>query len=163
MLPYGLALPGVAVDTIQAADLRSIRRMTMIENKSTYDAYLLSEREEQELAVCLGGFLSPQQERLFRKLKEGLPAGAEVCFWADVDLCGFRMFSRLQQIFPRLRPMRMSAAEVETYHAQGMARTEKYLARLKAAMEREEFPMFQEAAETILQYGVTIAQEVFLG
>ena len=59
--------------------------------------------------------------------------------------------------------MRMSAAEVKTYHAQGMAITEKYLARLKAAMEREEFPLFQEAAETILQYGVTIAQEVFLG
>lgn len=72
------------------------------------------------------------------------------------------MFSRLQQIFPQLQPMRMRAEDVDRYAQYGLRRDDSYLGRLQTAFETGEFPMFQDAIQEILRYRVTIEQEVFL-
>ena len=72
------------------------------------------------------------------------------------------MFERLQQIFPGLEPMRMSAEDVEAHRANGLKRDTAYLSKLRAALDAGEFPLFQEAGEAILKYGVSIEQEAFL-
>ena len=72
------------------------------------------------------------------------------------------MFERLQQIFPGLEPMRMSAEDVEAHRANGLKRDTVYLSKLRAALDAGEFPLFQEVGEAILKYGVSIEQEAFL-
>ena len=145
------------------ADLSGIRRVVFIENKTNYDEFLLSELDADTLAVYHGGFLSPQKRKLFAKLADAIPRQAQVFFWADIDLGGFQMFSRLQVLFPRLLPLRMSGEDVAVHWKNGLSRSEEYLEQLKQALERREYPLFGDAIQKILEYGVTIEQEIFLG
>ena len=160
--PYGLALPSTAVNHIVSVDLTQIQRIVFIENKTNYDEYLLSELTQGTLAVYHGGFLSPQKKKLFQKLGEAVQSNCDVFFWADIDLGGFQMFAQLQRLIPSLKPLRMSGSDVDKYHANGLVRPESYLDSLKSALAHQEYPLFADAIQEILKYGVTIEQEAFL-
>lgn len=160
--PYGLALPSTAVNHITSIDLTQVQRIVFIENKTNYDEYLLSELTQGTLAVYHGGFLSPQKKKLFQKLGEAVHTKCDVFFWADIDLGGFQMFAQLQRLIPSVKPLRMSGSDVEKYHANGLTRSAPYLDHLKSALAHQEYPLFTEAIEEILKYGVTIEQETFL-
>ena len=160
--PYGLALPSTAVNHIVSINLSRIHRIVFIENKTNYDEYLLSELTQGILAVYHGGFLSPQKKKLFQKLGEAIQVNCDVFFWADIDLGGFQMFAQLQQLIPLVKPLRMSGSDVDKYHANGLSRPTSYLNDLKSALEHQEYPLFTEAIQEILKYGVTIEQEAFL-
>ncbi len=134
----------------------------IIENKTNYDEYLLSELTQGTLAVYHGGFLSPQKKKLFQKLGEAVQSNCDVFFWADIDLGGFQMFAQLQRLIPSLKPLRMSGSDVDKYHANGLVRPESYLDSLKSALVHQEYPLFADAIQEILKYGVTIEQEAFL-
>ena len=160
--PYGLAVPGTLVDFIAEIDLTAIRCITFIENKTNYDAYVLSEKRPEELVVYHGGFLSPQKKRLVTLIAHAASETTTIRFWADIDVGGFRMFRHLQELIPSLTPMRMSGEFVDSFHEHGLARSEAYLSSLRMDMENGKYPLFRDAIERILNYGVTIEQETFL-
>ena len=91
-----------------------------------------------------------------------MQAKCDAFFWADIDLGGFQMFAQLQQLIPSLKPLRMSGSDVDKYHANGLIRSASYLDDLKSALAHQEYPLFTEAIQEILKYGVTIEQEAFL-
>lgn len=159
---FGIGLPSTMTDSILAFDLTGINKITLIENKTNYDEYLLSEKSADELVLYHGGFLSPQKKKLYEKLSPAVHIDVEVSFWADIDLGGFRMFEKLQAIFSNLVPMRMGAEEVEKFQLTGKERNEDYLAQLNAYLKENKFPLFSKTIEQVLNYGVTIEQEVFL-
>lgn len=160
--PYGLALPSTSVNQIVSIDLTQIQKIVFIENKTNYDEYILSELAHGTLAIYHGGFLSPQKKQLVQKLAQAIQTNCDVFFWADIDLGGFQMFAQLQQLIPSLKPLRMSGGDVDKYHANGLVRSESYLDGLKSALAHQEYPLFTDAIQAILKYGVTIEQEVFL-
>lgn len=160
--PYGLAVPGTLMDFIAEIDLTAIRCITFIENKTNYDAYVLSEKQPEELVVYHGGFLSPQKKRLVTLIARAVAENTTIRFWADIDVGGFRMFRHLQELIPSLVPMRMSGEFVDSFHEHGLARSEAYLSSLRIDMENGKYPLFRDAIERILNYGVTIEQETFL-
>lgn len=161
--PFGIALPSTAVDSIQSIDLNDIRKVVFIENKTNYDEFLLSKLDSDTFAVYHGGFLSPQKRKLFTKIAQAVPDGAQVFFWADIDLGEFQMFTQLWALFPGVLPFRMSGEDVAAYRESGLPRSRKYLERLAQALEKGEFPLFDGAIRRILEHGVTIEQEIFLG
>ena len=160
--PYGLALPSTLVDFIMEIDLTAIRSITFIENKTNYDAYVMSEKQPEELVVYHGGFLSPKKKRLIASIAHAASETTKIRFWADIDTGGFRVFRHLQELIPSLTPMRMSGEFVDSFHEYGLARSEEYLSSLRIDMENGKYPLFQDAIEQILDYGVTIEQETFL-
>lgn len=160
--PYGLAIPSTLVAEIESMDLSRINRVTFIENKTNYDAYILTEAAADELVVYHGGFLSPKKRAFFAKMAAGIPVQAQVAFWGDIDLGGFRMFVQLKGLIERLTPMRMSGEEVSAYWQNGLWRAEEYLDRLKNVAEQPEYRVFASAVQKILEYRVTIEQECFL-
>ena len=162
LFPCGLAILSSSVDDIQRFDLSNIQKVVFIENKTNYDEYLNSEIQGSELVIYHGGFLSPQKRKLVQKIKDSLSAEIPVFFWADIDLGGFQMFSRLQITLPQLQPMRMSAEDVCRYASFGLVRPIKYLRCLEELLHQEEFPLFHDAICEILSHGITIEQEVFL-
>ena len=133
-----------------------------VENKTNYDEYLLSELEPDTLVVYHGGFLSPQKRKLLSKMRNAELKGTPIYFWADIDLGGFQMFARLQEVFPNVQPMRMSGEDVATHCHDGLRRPEKYLKQLEQALVERTFPIFEDAIREILKHGVTIEQEIFL-
>lgn len=160
--PYGLALPSTLVDSVVSFDLEEIQKIILIENKTNYDAFILSELRPKELVIYHGGFLSPQKSKFLKKIAASIQKETQVTFWADIDLGGFRMFEHLQMIFPRLSPMRMSGEDVSFHHLNGLKRSECYLDQVRAAMDGGKYPLFRAAMEKILEYGITVEQEVFL-
>lgn len=72
------------------------------------------------------------------------------------------MFEHLQRLIPSVQPMRMSGNFVEQYHQNGLLRSEKYRSKLKTDMQNGAYPLFVDAINEILKYGVTIEQEIFL-
>lgn len=159
---FGIGLPSTMTDSILAFDLAGINKITLIENKTNYDEYLLTEKSADELVLYHGGFLSPQKKKLYEMLSRSVYDGIAVVFWADIDWGGFRMFEKLQAIFPGLTPMRMCAEYVVKYHSSGKPRGEDYLAQLMSCRNENTYPLFSEVIDQILKYGVTIEQEVFL-
>ena len=159
---FGIGLPSTMTDSILAFDLTGINRITLIENKTNYDEYLLTEKSTDELVLYHGGFLSPQKKKLYEKLSLAVHVDVEVSFWADIDLGGFRMFEKLQAIFLGLTPMRMRAEDVVKYYSSGKPRGADYLAQLQVCRNDNMYPLFSEVIDQILKYGVTIEQEIFL-
>ena len=162
LTPYGIALPSTAVDAIASMNLGNISKIVFIENKTNYDEYILSEMSASEMVVYHGGFLSPQKRKFVSKIVESISRDTQVYFWADIDLGGFQMFVHLQAFIPQLLPMRMTGDDVVAFHKGGLSRSSDYLKKLEVALEKEEFPLFEDAIKRILEYGVTIEQEVFL-
>lgn len=138
-------------------ELAGIGCITFIENKTNYDAYVMAEMQPDELVIYHGGFLSPQKRRLVTLLAHAAPETAEMRFWADIDLGGFRMFRHLRELVPSLMPMRMSGECVDSFREHGLD-----LAALKKEAAEGKYPLFQDAIERILTYGITIEQEAFL-
>lgn len=160
--PYGLAVPGTLIDFITSIDLAAIRQITFIENKTNYDEYVMTEKQPEELVVYHGGCLSPQKRKFFALIARAAPVFAEARFWADIDMGGFRMFDGLQKIIPSVTPMRMSGEFVDKFRGHGLARSPEYLSGLETAQKSGKYPLFAEAIERILHFGVTIEQEAFL-
>lgn len=161
-MPYGLALPSSGIDSIQCFNLNGIHKIIFIENKTNYDEFILSELRPDELAIYHGGFLSPQKRKFLGKIANSLQKQIQIVFWADIDLGGFQMFERLQAIFPSLCPMRMSEEDVVSHYANGLKRSERYLSEVQSALNNGKYPLFHAAMKKILEYGVSIEQEVFL-
>ena len=161
LYPYGIAIPGTAVDEIISFKCDSIRKIIFIENLTNYCEYLRTEIVSKELVIYHGGYLSPKKRQLVNKLSESKLPDVSVYFWGDIDLGGFQMFGHLLKIFPMLIPMRMSSDVVAKYAQFGLSREPAYLERLKTAIEQSEFPLFEESIRMVLHYGTTIEQEVF--
>lgn len=160
LYPLGIALPSAQTEFVTAFQLDKIRKIIFIENRTNYNEYLRQSIAPDELVLFQGGFLSPRKRRLFHTLAESASqTDIPAFFWADIDLGGFQMFEQLKRIFPNLLPMRMSLQDVEAFKHQGLRRSDEYLSKLSDAAH--EYPMFREAIQGILRYGVTIEQEAF--
>ncbi len=159
---WGLALSGFSCDSIESMDLSRIKEVFFIENKTNFE-HMIQKQRKDTLFLYHGGFFSPSKGKFFQKISEHLTPEMKVYFWGDIDLGGFIMFQRLKNLIPRLVPYEMGVVEVEKYKEFGLHREESYLKKVKFALEEEKFPLFQEVLEKILEYGVTIEQEVFLG
>ncbi len=158
---WGLALSGFSCDSIESMDFSKVKEVLFIENKTNYE-HILQSQPGDRLILYHGGFFSPSKGRFFQTIGEHLPEEIKVYFWGDIDLGGFMMFQRLQNLIPRLKPYQMGVVQVEEYKDFGLHREESYLNKVKFALEGKNFPLFQEVLEKILEYGVTIEQEVFL-
>lgn len=124
--------------------------------------YVISEKRPEELVVYHGGFLSPQKRKLVTLIAQAASETIHMRFWADIDVGGFRMFDSLQKLIPSVVPMRMSGEFVDKYYEHGLARSEAYLSSLREDANNGKYSLFQDAIEKILNYGITIEQEIFL-
>ncbi len=161
LFPYGIALPSTQIDRLKRFHLEKIHTITFIENKTNYDIYIQHELKDDEMAIYMGGFLSPAQRKMCQTIAMNTSYQAVVRLWADIDLGGFRMFEQLQQVYPALIPFRMSAENVIEYKDKGLARSASYMEKLQQAVREKRFPLFADVISAILDCGVTIEQEVF--
>lgn len=155
----GLSLTGVSCEELMEISMDGVEELYFIENKTNYEDFVHGRKAHQGV-IYHGGFFSPSKGKFFRKFCPYVE-GVRLYFWGDIDLGGFSMFGRLAGIFPTLTPYCMGEEEVRTYAPLGLARSGDYLGKLR---ERQgEFPLFQGAIMAILELGVTVEQEVFLG
>lgn len=158
----GAAVRSTVLPMIKTFDMSNIDKVIFIENKTNYDEYISSENSNSRLIIYHGGFMSSQKQKFISKVYENCKKNTEFEFWADIDLGGFEMFYKLKEIIPSLKPLNMSAEDVNKYHSYGLIRKEKYLYKLKQAKINDKYSIFNDVIDMILKFGVTIEQETFL-
>lgn len=157
--PYleGYLLNGDMIQHIKAIELGHCSRMLLIENKANYYSYL-SQMQKDEVVIFAGGHFSPIRKRLYEHFAKNTQV--PVSLWSDIDLGGFYMFARLkQEVFSNLQPMRMDKETFLTNIKYAKEASPTYLEKLKKARNREDFRVFDEVIDCILEAQKTLEQE----
>ena len=110
--------PSVGVPAAKAARLQRVTvdtgQVVCVENATAFYEYV-RHAGGRSAALCLWGNPSPACRHLLRCLERDLPAGVELCVWADIDYGGFRILAQLREhVSQRFRPYHM---DVETFEA----------------------------------------------
>lgn len=161
---YGSCINSQAAKDIEITALKSVKRVLFIENKANYSDYITKRRSEEELVVFHGGFYSPVKGLFLRKLYEtGKRDKLEFYHWGDIDLGGFRIFSRLKsEIISELKPLKMDREAFLSKKEYWMRFDEKYGAALEEMLGKHEFLEFHDVIEIMLKEKARLEQEAFL-
>lgn len=158
----GSCISGDCVTEIRAAEIKGIKRIIFIENKTNYSEYCLKNKEDDELVIFHGGFYSPKRGDFFRIIYNAA-VNIPIYFWADIDYGGFKMFVRLKNnIIPELQPMNMSVEAHNSHSYRILERSDKYIEKLLALCDDENYSIFHEVIRAIADSHGTVEQECFL-
>lgn len=158
----GFAITSNSLQYINEIIIGNLARIMFIENKTNYDVYVEKYRNDDELVIYHGGFLSPQKKRFILKIISSAPNNINSSFWADIDLGGFKMFNHLKSLIPSLTPFKMGANEVKRYASLGLKRSNQYMQNLQNSILLPEYSAFTDVITELLHYGITIEQEIML-
>jgi hypothetical protein len=160
----GFCLQSENLELITSVKLDKITTILLVENRTNYRYLILRGVPSDTLVIFHGGFYSPMKRKLFRLFAEAVHPTSDLLFWADIDLGGFLMFTRLKNdIFRGLVPWKMGLDDYEEYKSYGFVRSSSYLDSLRQRMKDEQFdPVFFPVADAILKNGTTVEQEIML-
>ena len=163
---FGAAVVSNTINSINRIDMTKIRRVIFIENRTCYEeaVTLMGKKyyHSQVLLVYHGGFLSSLKKRFFSLICSDSVPGTEFLHWGDIDMGGFYMHSNLRSVIPSVKPLFMDPDSIEKYKTTGIKRKDQYLKRLKEMKEKARYSRFAGAIDKLLEYKITIEQEVFL-
>ncbi len=122
-------------------------------------------KTNQELVVYLAGFYSPVKRLFLEKIYNYVQDNRNpVTFyhWGDLDLGGFQIFVHLKNLIPELQPLHMDAKTLRENARFGDTFDEKYRKQLKKLLNQDEYAVFTEVIEAILQMGIKLEQEALV-
>ena len=143
-------------------------KVLTIENKANYVWYLSKEKEENELVLYHGGFLSPLRRKWFELVYDGIKEkNAQTLFyhWSDIDLGGFRIFHMLKtRVFPDTIPYLMDKATLIEYAERCRSLEDvTYRKMLEKLLQENEYQMFHDVIRYMLTQNVRLEQEALIG
>ncbi|MDO5702111.1 MAG: DUF2220 family protein [Lachnospiraceae bacterium] len=159
-LRFGAYINSGTVRAVSGVELVGISRIISIENKANYTWYVENAADRSELVLYHGGCFSPAKGRWFSLIaaeSEDIP----VYHWSDIDLGGFRIFTRLRkEIFPQALPWRMDVKTLEEHRDRCIPLPEGgYRKKLEAIAADPEYACFAEVIRYMLDEGVRLEQE----
>lgn len=159
----GACLHAAAVSDILAVSAGKVTRLLFIENRTNYDAYINTERRQDEMVVYHGGFHGPRKQYFFRLLSQAVSPECEVRHWGDIDVGGMRIFLQIQTgISSKVRPWRMDSETLRLMRKFAVPFDSKYRSIVESALKNEIFGMFHDALAFMLEAGTRLEQEAFL-
>jgi len=166
-LNYGVFRFGSALHSSSIADLKSIdasriRRLLFIENRTSYHAYIRSERLPGELVVYHGGFQGLTRLRFFCALAAATAPDATIHHWGDIDLGGIQIFLKLRQSIPTLQPWRMDRSTLLAMREKALLFSPAYRKALQKAMDNPAYADFHDLIHAMLETGLRLEQEAFI-
>jgi len=161
---HGFCMQSDNLRLLTEIDISHIATLLFIENRTNYARQIIQGVPSDTLVVCHGGFYSPAKGSLFSLLAGSMTSATRVLFWGDIDLGGFLMFTRLKrELFPSLAAWRMGREDFDEHKTHGLRRSPAYLELLQKKMNDGQFDsVFYPVAQSILESGVTVEQEVML-
>lgn len=145
------------VKKVECADLDKI---LTIENLTNYYWYLQREHNEKCLVIYTGGFITKNQSQLLEKL--AVKENVETYHWGDIDLGGFRILLQIKTVMPKVQPLKMDLNTFEKYSDARKKVSSEYIQRVRSAMEQEEFGMFYDVLNRIVETKQILEQEAEL-
>ncbi|MDO5140472.1 MAG: DUF2220 family protein [Eubacteriales bacterium] len=157
---YGAYVNSDTVKHIAEIDGAKVERVIFIENKANYIDYQSRSRLPGDLVIYHGGCYSPMKGVLFLKICEGCRT-ARVYHWSDIDLGGFRIFTRLRKnIAPNVRPLFMDVETLQTNVCSCMEiKTDGYIEQLEKLLKDPEYSVFSDVIEYMIKNRIRLEQE----
>jgi hypothetical protein len=166
VLTYGAYINSLMVEMVDKVCLYRIKKVIFIENKANYVWYITQEKKEEELVVYHGGCYSPVKGRWFKKICEAcIQDGEQIKFyhWSDIDVGGFRIFSRLKtEIVSSLEPFQMDIETLEKNRDKGMPMNEHYRMQLTEMINDCRYEEFKFLIERMIELNIRLEQEQLL-
>lgn len=176
---YGAYINALTVRHIQKIRTEKVRLVTSIENKANYTWYLEHKKSEDELILYHGGCFSPVKGRWFELIAQSLKVQqlsdhsdsstpgtfqVRVRHWSDVDLGGFRIFTRFRnEVFPNAEPWHMDVQTLKDFKKRciGLGST-AYRSGLEEKLADPSYSCFKETIQYMLRENVRLEQEAEL-
>ena len=164
-IDYGSQIHGAYINSLTIDDIDSIEikcdRILSIENKANYIACVQS-RKPNELILYHGGCYSPAKERFFKKIAQA--SSCKVDHWSDIDLGGFRIFTRLKEnIFPQAQPYQMDLQTLRKHESACLPITSTtYLKQLEEMYQEPRYAIFHEVIAYMLAKRIKLEEENIL-
>lgn len=156
----GFCLQSESVGNIDCFDIKNIRQILFVENRTTYRSVIMNGIAEDTFVLYHGGFYSPIKGELIQKLYEAAE-NAEFLFWGDIDLGGFMMYGRLKRnIISELKPYRMDIKAYNEGKTHGLARSKEYCDKLKEYLNNNPNSVFKDVINEIIINQKTVEQEI---
>lgn len=161
---YGASMNAEMIRNFEVSRL-PVNRVVTIENKAAYLEYIKNTPAERELVVYLAGFYSPLKrlflEKIYNHLRKHTPQAAYY-HWGDLDLGGFQIFVYLKNLIPELQPLHMDVATLRENARFADTFDDKYRKRLEQLLKQEEYAVFFEVINFMLQAGIKLEQEALV-
>lgn len=167
---FSVFAQGIAVNSYTVANLKiidfapEVRRVLLIENKANYMDYVFHKAQDNEFVVYHGGFYSPAKGRFFQKIYQvGHRKGLEFFHWGDIDLGGFQIFHRLRtKIISELQPYLMDTKALLSKEKYWTPMDKNYKIKVEELRKSEEFALFHNVIDIMLEHNCKLEQEAFL-
>lgn len=159
--PSGAYINSITVRELDHVEAEAVRKILFIENKANYVWYSLYQRKPEELVLYHGGCFSPSKKMWFQMVLDAALPETEVLHWSDIDIGGFRIFTRLRrEIAPAALPWRMDVETLRQYDERTMPITDqRYLDGLKRLLDDPEYEIFHEVIRYMIRRRVRLEQE----
>lgn len=144
---------------------REIQKVLWIENKTNYLDYISKNRKDTELVIYHGGMYSPIKGLFFQKVYEKLKENESIEFyhWSDIDLGGFKIFTRLRDnIVPELQPYLMDKKAFSSQKNYFKPLEKEYTKKLEILLNDETYQIFHEVIIEMLDKNSKLEQEAFI-
>lgn len=160
-ITQGSYINGDTISSIENLKVNpNITQIIFIENKANYIDYIRNKRDK-ELVIYHGGFYSPIKGEFFKKLYNSTKnMNIKYFHWSDIDIGGFELFVRLRDnIIPELKPMMMDKQTLSKYIDYASSFDEEYRNKLIKLKQNEQYRIFWDTIEFMLEKIVKLEQE----
>lgn len=160
---YGAYINSETIRHILSVSFDQIHRVLFIENKANY-VMAVKECTPNTLILFHGGCYSPIKGKFFQKIYEFAKEPEKILWehWSDIDVGGFRIFTRLQKnIIPYVKPCRMDQKTLLTYKEHAMQiKSKRYLETLQKMRNDPTYEMFHPVIDVMFEEKIRLEQEV---
>jgi hypothetical protein len=155
MLGGEIGLASSIIDNLEV-DCTDAKRVVTIENLTTFHTYI----PNSELVIYLGGYHNEVRRKLLIKVYKTC-RNIHFYHWGDIDLGGFRIFNHLRKKTEiPFKPMFMDRETLIRYkESTKKIEDERYLESLSRLIEDEEYRVFWDVVEYMLDEKVKLEQE----
>ena len=149
------------IRNMQNLKIENATKIMFIENKANYIDYIYNKKAIDEFVVYHGGMYSPIKGEFFKKLYKAA-GNIELYHWSDMDIGGFKIFTRLKEIIPSVQPYKMD--KVAFYDKQGCWKKmeKEYMEKLIKMRSDSKYQIFHELIDEMLKNCSKLEQEAFL-
>lgn len=161
-LRWGASINSMVVPQIADVKIGCIKKVLFVENRANY-FWSVQHKKENELIIYHGGFYSLIRGKWFKLLYQSCKMAENVEFyhWSDIDLGGFRIFTRLQKnIIPELQPWKM---DIETLDVNknntSFIKNRAYLKALENLLMDKDYTIFYPVVHKMLAEKIRLEQE----
>ena len=135
--------------------------MNQIENKANYIDYIQKHQDKNEFVIYHGGMYSPIKKMFFEKIFKS-NKNVKFYHWSDIDIGGFRIYHRLNEIIPTLEPYKM---DIDSYYEKReywKYMDENYINILEKMKDDKRYKIFNELILEMLKNKTKLEQEAFI-